>query len=305
MMSKALLAIVCIVAGAGGTYLVVRATAPSAPPATVATTPEPTPTATVEQSEGVVGEATLPATPPVLAVAVRAPARPAAPASRPATPARRTEAPAKAPQTAPPAREEPPVAITPAPISDNQASRSVEPPGPVVEELVVSAQSVLGLQMETSVSSERAQVEDQIVARVTRDVKVGDRVAIPAGAKANGEVTLVERGGRLRDRSRLGIRFTSIVLADGTRLPIATETVIREGDSPGRESSAKIVGAANRGAIIAAILCCATVAAFGGWVGAGAGTAAVMAGGRNNATIASGSPLTIRLEEPVTVTVEK
>ena len=30
-----------------------------------------------------------------------------------------------------------------------------------------------------------------------------------------------------------------------------------------------------------------------------------MAGGRNNATIASGSPLTIRLEEPVTVTVEK
>ena len=127
MMSKALLAIVCIVAGAGGTYLVVRATAPSAPPATVATTPEPTPTATVEQSEGVVGEAAPPATPPVQAEAVPAPARPAASASRPATPARRTEAPAKAPQTAPPAREEPPVAIAPAPISDNQASRSVEP----------------------------------------------------------------------------------------------------------------------------------------------------------------------------------
>jgi hypothetical protein len=170
---------------------------------------------------------------------------------------------------------------------------------------VVSAQSVLGLQMETSVSSERAQVEDQVVARVTRDVKVGDRVAIPAGAKANGEVTLVERGGRLSDRSKLGIRFTSIVLADGTRLPIATETVIREGDSPGRESSAKIGGGAIGGAIIGGILGGAKGAAIGGSVGAGAGTAAVMAGGRNNATIASGSPLTIRLEEPVTVTVEK
>jgi hypothetical protein len=30
-----------------------------------------------------------------------------------------------------------------------------------------------------------------------------------------------------------------------------------------------------------------------------------MAGGRNAATLASGSPLTVRLEEPVTVTVER
>ena len=52
------------------------------------------------------------------------------------------------------------------------------------------------------------------MARVTRDVKVGDRVAIPSGAKAQGEVTLVERGGKLRERARLGVRFTSIVLAD-------------------------------------------------------------------------------------------
>ena len=303
MMSKALLAIVCVVAGAGGTYLAVRATAPSAPPAAVATAPEPTPTATVEQSEGVVAEAPAPATPAARAEAVPAPAKPAAPV-RPAAPARRTETPARTPDP-PPAREEPPVAIAPTPITDNQASRSVEPPGPVVEEMVVSAQSVVGLQMETSVSSERAQVEDQVVARVTRDVKVGDRVAIPAGAKANGEVILVERGGRLRERSRLGIRFTSIVLADGTRLPIATETVLREGDSPGRESSAKIGGGAIGGAIIGGILGGAKGAAIGGSVGAGAGTAAVMAGGRNNATIASGSPLTVRLEEPVTVTVEK
>ena len=300
MMSKALLAIVCVVAGAGGTYLVVRETAPSAPQATVAATPEPTPTATVEQSEGVVGET------PAAARAEAAPA-PTKPAnvSRPAAPARRTEKPVKTPEQAPPAHEEPPVAIAPAPITDNQASRTVEPPGPILEELVVSAQSVIGLQMETTVSSERAQVEDQVVARVTRDVKVGDRVVIPAGAKANGEVTLVERGGRLRDRSRLGIRFTSIVLADGTRLPIATETVFREGDSPGRESSAKIGGGAIGGAIIGGIIGGAKGAAIGGSVGAGAGTAAVMAGGRNNATIPSGSPLTIRLEEPVTVTVEK
>jgi len=190
-------------------------------------------------------------------------------------------------------------------IADNQASRSVDPPGPVYEELVVSADSVIGLQMETAVTSERARVEDEVVARVTRDVKVGDRVAIPAGARAHGEVTLVEKGGRLRERARLGVRFTSIVLADGTRLPIQTEAVYREGDSPGRESAAKIGGGAIGGIIIGGILGGAKGAAIGGTVGAGAGTAAVMTTGRNNATLAAGSPVTVRLEEPVSVTVER
>jgi hypothetical protein len=197
------------------------------------------------------------------------------------------------------------VPIEPAIVTDNQASRSVEPPVPQFDELVVAADSVIGLQLESPVTSERAQVEDSVVARVTRDVKVGDRVAIPAGAKVFGEVTMVERGGKVRERARLGVRFTSVVLADGTRLPMSTETVYREGDSPGRESAAKIGGGAIGGAIIGGILGGAKGAAIGGSIGAGAGTATVMAGDRNHATLSAGTPLTVRIEEPVTVTVEK
>lgn len=309
MMSKALLAFLCVAAGAGGTYLAVRATHPAAATAQVAASPEPSPTATVDQSEVVVTESpAATAEAPRKASVAPATPKPAAPAPRrPASPAPKRTEPASSAATVPPPapRTEAPIAIAPAAISDNQASRSVDPPAPVVEELVVSAQSVIGLQMETNVSTERARVEDQVVARVTRDVKVGDRVAIPAGAKANGEVTLVERGGRLKDRPRLGVRFTSIVLADGTKVPISTETIYREGDSPGRESSAKIGGGAIGGAIIGGILGGAKGAAIGGSIGAGGGTAAVMAGGRNNATLASGSPVTVRLEEPATITVER
>jgi hypothetical protein len=170
---------------------------------------------------------------------------------------------------------------------------------------VVSADSVIGLQVETSLSSERARVEDEVVARVTRDVRVGDRVAIPSGARAIGEVTLVERGGRLRDRARLGIRFTSIVLADGTRVPIESDTIYREGDAPGGESAAKIGGGAIGGAIIGGILGGAKGAIIGGTAGAGAGSAAVLAGGRNAATLPSGTPVTVRVLKPATVTVEK
>jgi type IV secretory pathway VirB10-like protein len=301
--ASGLLAAICVALGAGGTYLIVRGNAQTAPPVhATATAP-----AAVEQSEGVVpAEAPAPA-------AEAAPVTTTAP--KPVPPAR-VARPVSAPRPAPtaavavaepaaPAREESLATIAAPSIPDSQPARPIEPPAPVLEELVVSAQSVIGLQMETSVTSERARLEDEVVARVTRDVKVGDRVAIPAGARAQGEVTLVERGGRVRERARLGVRFTSIVLADGTRLPIETETVFREGDPPGRESAAKIGGGAIGGAIIGGILGGAKGAAIGSTVGAGAGTAAVMTGGRNHATLSSGSPLTVRLEEPVIITVER
>ena len=157
---------------------------------------------------------------------------------------------------------------------------------------MVSTDSVLGLQIETALTSEKARVEDEVLARVTRDVRVGDRVAIPAGSQAKGEVTMVERGGKVKDKARLGVRFTSVVLADGTRVPLETDTIYREGDSPTAESTAKIGGGAKGAAIGAA-------------TGAGAGTAAVVAGGRNAATLPSGTPVTVRLIKPATVTVEE
>jgi hypothetical protein len=189
--------------------------------------------------------------------------------------------------------------------SEPEPVRAAEPAAPEFEELIVSADSVVGLQVETSISSERARVEDEVIAHVTRDVRVGDRVAIPAGAKAHGEVTLVERGGRLRERARLGVRFTSVVLADGTRIPLETDTIYREGDAPSRESAAKIGGGAIGGAIIGGLLGGAKGAIIGGSAGAGAGSAAVLAGGRNPATLPTGTPVTVRVIKPTTVTVEK
>jgi hypothetical protein len=172
-------------------------------------------------------------------------------------------------------------------------------------DLVISTDSVLGLEMQSSLSSEQARVEDEVLARVTRDVRVGDRVAIPAGSQARGEVTMVERGGKMRDRARLGIRFTSVVLADGTRVPVETDTIYREGDSPAASSTAKIGGGAIGGAILGGIFGGAKGAAIGAATGAGAGTAIVAAGGRSAATLPSGTPVTVRLTKPATVSIEE
>ena len=311
-----------IAAGAGGAYFATQSNAPAATTAAQSDSLSQNATGTgpVEQSEAVVNEpppaapaetssATAAAPAPARVNAPKAPAR----AERRGTEAARTNEPAattasnvsEPPRSNPSPSPAPVAAVEPPRIADNQASRAVEPVGPLYDELVIAADSVIGLEIETAITTERARVEDPVVARVTRDVKVGNRVAIPAGARANGEVTTVDKGGRLKDRARLGVRFTSIVLADGTRVPIQTETIYREGDSPTNESAAKIGGGAIGGAIIGGILGGGKGAAIGSIVGAGAGSGAVAAGGRNAATLPSGTPVTVRVHDPITVTVER
>jgi len=200
---------------------------------------------------------------------------------------------AAAPVTLPPVPE--PVAPPPPP----------EPPPRTFEELVVSADSVLGLRIDSTVSSEVARIEDPVEARVTRDVRVGDEVAIPSGTRVLGSVVQVERGGKMKTKARIGIRFHTLVMDDGTRLTMSTEAVYREGKSPGQESAAKVGAAAVGGAILGAIIGGGKGAAIGGSIGAAGGSAAVMAGDRNPAVLGSGTALTVRLRQPVTVTVER
>ena len=312
--SMALLAAVCISAGAGGAYFVTRSDAPVEAPVSIV---DVSPTAVAPEAP----VAPLPVSPqppasnpaarprPVpTSVAWATPAaesRPASPAAEPVTSADQSGVPAERTQVAVPV--EAPAAPSVAevqPLRPAESPRPDEAPAVQLEELVVAAGSVVGLEVETSVTSERARVEDPVVALVTRDVRVGDRVAIPAGSKAHGQVTLVERGGRLKDRARLGVRFTSIVLPDGNRLAIQTDTVFRD-DSPATARNARIGAGAIGGAIIGGILGGGKGAAIGGSVGAGAGTAAVMTGSRSAATLPSGTPVTVRLQDPVVVFVER
>ncbi len=203
---------------------------------------------------------------------------------------------------APQAPAPPDAAPVPAPQSVTQ------PPAEPQREWVdveVPAESVLGLQIQTTVSSETARVEDRVDARITRDVRVGDRVAVPAGSQAQGTVVQVDRGGKMKDAARIAIRFNSLILPDGTRLPITAEAVHREGPSPANKTAAKIGGATVGGAILGAILGGGKGAAIGGAIGAGGGTAASMAGEREPATLPAGSIVNIRLMSPVTVTLER
>jgi len=333
----AALTVGCLAAAGLGGFLAVRygqpAVAADTPSAVPVAAPAPGAPATVTESEGVItpAPAASPAprvTPPV-AEAAPAP-RKAAPAPSPRTtrepapsrPAPRQET--RRAEAAPARTTPPPPEPAPAPLPENTGSMwetraPVEPEAPPVTvaeapeppaapeliELQVPADSVLGIQVERTVSSETARVEDKVTARVTRDVRVGTRTAIPAGSIVTGSVTEVERGGKMKGKARLAVRFHTVTLADGTQLAIRTDAVVREGESPSRETAAKVGGAAIGGAILGAILGGGRGAAIGAGVGAAGGTAAAMTNDRNPATLPGGTSVTVRVQQPLTVTVAR
>lgn len=318
MLSKpagiAVLVVGFMTAAAGGAYLAKRQQPQQIGPAALTeAAPVTAPGNVAEQAPALVQpeqSRELPAAPPSVGVQTQA----VTPA--PAPPLRKRPSPRKSARVA---RPEPPVereapeisgnsTLASAPVSETAASPApVEPQAPQVQfqELTIPSDTVIGVQVDTTVSSERARLEDRVDGRVTRDVTVGGRVAIPAGTKMLGSVTLVERGGKFKDRARIAVRFHTAQLADGSRIPLQTTAIMREGDSPSRESAAKVGGAAVGGAILGAILGGGKGAAIGGSAGAAGGTAVVMAGDRNAATLPAGTTATVRLMSDVAVTVDK
>lgn len=318
------LAVFGIVAAGGGAYLANRHNEAAMQPVPLYTAPAASAVTETENSIATAPALALESSPLVAAEPAPAPARPATASRRSPAPVRTRPAsqrpapsnsgsnassasssPANTPLAVP---VDPPVSAAIEPLENTSVERTAavyEPPRKLYDELVIPADSVIGLQVENAVTTERAKVEDQVRARVTRDVRVRDQVAIPAGARAEGSVTLVERGGRLKDQARLGIRFHTIVLADGTRLPINTDTIYREGESPARESAAKIGGAAVGGAVLGAIFGGKKGAVIGSTVGAAGGGVAVATSEPNAATLPQGSTVTVRMGSPATVTVER
>lgn len=191
--------------------------------------------------------------------------------------------------------------------SRSPISETAAPPAPVrrLETVTIPADAVVGIQIETGVSTTTARVEDPVRARVTRDLVSGGDVVIPAGARLLGNVTLVEEGGRVKERARLGIRFHTLVLANGTEVKLPTETIYREGESPAGKSAAKIGGAAVGGAILGAIMGGGKGAAIGAATGAGSGTGWAMAGDRRPAELRAGQALTVRISDSVTTQVQR
>ena len=202
-----------------------------------------------------------------------------------------------------------PIVIPPVPLGATADVASqplpVEPSTHGYLELSIAAQSVIGIRLDTSVSTETAKVEDRVAARVTRDVVVSSHTVIPAGARLEGSVTTVEHGGKFKNHAHLGVKFDTLYLSDGTRVALQTQEITRDDDSASSAAAAKVGAGAVVGSIFGAILGGGKGAAIGGVAGGGVGAAGVASGKGNEARLGSGSLLTLQLSAPVTITVQK
>lgn len=300
----------CIAAAAAGGYLALRSNAADRPVAV-----------TAQGSEATTPAAAPPEPTPALPPTAE-PQRPIVPAPAPKAPVATQKSPAMNTELAPAptAAPMPPAPIESLPLTQTAPAMTPTMSAPAVpvpqvpaapavpakyDEVTVTANSVLGLRLDSTISSETARVEDRVNARLSRDLLVDGRVAFPSGSRLEGVVSLVERGGKFKERPRIGIMFNTLVLADGTRVAIQTDAVYRDGDSPSGQANAKVGGSAVVGAIIGAMIGGKKGAILGGSAGAAGGAAAVAAGDRADLVISAGTNLTVRLSAPVTVLIER
>jgi hypothetical protein len=319
-----------LVVGAAGGYLAFKTDVP-APTEVVAapiTTPAADTAAPGADTQPAVGEAP----PPVARVESRPLAKPPArtkvnPAVQRATPTSAVQprvestSPAITSAPAPPVTQAPSTPVSDPPASTPVPATSETPrytPEPAVstpattdarqaefDELTVAKHSVIGIRLDAPVSTRTARVEDRVTATVSRDVTVAGRTAIAAGVRLEGTVVTVERGGRFKNRPRLGLQFDRAILADGTRVSLKTDTIYREGDSPTADATAKVGTGAVAGAILGGMIGGKKGAVIGSTVGVAGGVATVMRGDGNEASLTAGAPLTVRLTEDVAILIKR
>ena len=310
-MSKRFIGIGVVVAAVAAT-VAVGGYVMRAPVAPVVTVPAEPASTTVPQVLPTPAPAPVPVAPrptPVAPIITKAPA-PARTAPPPPAPAPEPPAPAAAvvPTVDPPKVDPPKYVPESAPVSPPAPSPApvaeIEPqPEPKYVELTVERHSVIGIRLDYAVSSRTAKVEDRVSATVSRNVTVDGRVAISEGARLEGTVTTVDRGGKFRDRPRIGLQFDTMILTDGTRMSIRTDAIVREGDSPSADAAARVGAGSAVGAILGGLLGGKKGAVLGGMAGAAGGTATVISGDGNETALKAGAPLTVRLTDDLTVLV--
>jgi hypothetical protein len=169
-------------------------------------------------------------------------------------------------------------------------------------EVTIPEGTALPLELDTELSSETAQVETPVRAHLKQAVVVNGVTALPAGAVVSGEVTGVERAGKVKGRSALAFSFNR-VQADNLTGNLRTNPLTFAGEASKGEDATKVGVGAVGGAIVGGILGGGSGAAKGAAIGGAAGTGVVLATRGKDVKLAKGVDLAATLAAPFTVRV--
>jgi len=179
------------------------------------------------------------------------------------------------------------------------------PPMPRKLQLTVPAGTELRLSLNSPLGSSSSHAGDTFTARITQAVVSGDRVVLPAGSIVHGLVSeaIPARKGLSNKAGSLSLAFDRVATPDGNGAPMAA-ALTRAGAKSGKKTAGIIGGSAAGGALLGKVLGGNTKdAAIGSVLGGAIGTG-VAAGTRGeDVEIPAGSPLTINLDQSLTLSI--
>jgi len=201
------------------------------------------------------------------------------------------------------ASDSPPVATTG---RADEAAASHAAPAPIVwRELTIPAGTNLAVVLDTTVASATSQVEAPVNAHLSRSVTVQGQTALAEGSRLSGVVTDATRAAKVKGLAHVAVRFNTLMArGDDQRYTIQTAPISRTAEATKKDDALKIGVPAAGGAVIGSILGGKKGALIGGSAGGGAGTAVVLSTRGKEVTLPSGSALTLRLTQPLTVRIK-
>lgn len=178
-------------------------------------------------------------------------------------------------------------------------------PGPQHEHFTVSTGTAIRVTLDQPLSTRTSQVGDLFTTTVASDVMADNGVAIPAGSQIRGRVTAVQKSGQPGQAAVLKIAFDEVTV-DGATYPVALTVAEANPTSESRSSTGEKVGkvgiGAAAGAILGQVIGKNTESTLiGAAIGAAAGTAIVLGTADSDAVLAEGSPMTVTVDEAITV----
>lgn len=107
---------------------------------------------------------------------------------------------------------------------------------------------------ETPIDEITSMVDDEITARIGKDIVIEDDVVVPAGSTVNGKISEINYARKFRKSGSVKVAFENLTLPDGRQVPIVASVLSRSGLIKGRLtkkaaliSGATIVGPAAAG----------------------------------------------------------
>jgi hypothetical protein len=176
---------------------------------------------------------------------------------------------------------------------------------PPPAQLTLPAGSWVTIRVNEPLSSDHNQQGDAFTATLAQPLVAEGHVIAQRGQIVAGRVTEVQKGGRVKGTSRLGLELTELSLADGRQIPIQTRFVERRGDTSVGRDVAAVGTATGAGAAIGAVADGGFGAGMGAIAGAAASTIGVLVTRGNQTVVYPETLLTFRMEAPLTISTER